>query len=374
MMKYFMNFLDSNRKHLGLIILTITCILISIGCIFVYSSSSIYALLTYNNTNYFFIRQLIFAAIGVFLLYVISSLNGKIYEDHFFKIYVVIICLLISVHFVGTGMEEVGAKSWIRIKSFGIQPSELGKILTVLTFSYFYKRGMFNIKQKSFKSFCIAFFMTILPLCSVLLEPDLGTCSIIAASLVFMLFFTSIPVMYFICTGAVGVLSLSVFMTFAAYRMNRIKAFLDPWAYSQGIGYHIIQSYYAISNGGLLGQGIGNSKQKYLWLPEQHTDFIFSIITEEVGFIGITVILLLFLIFFILCLYMAHTKKNLFQKFSIIGLGSLITYQAFLNVAVAVGLFPITGVTLPFISYGGSSLICSCINVGIILSIYDAKC
>ena len=202
------------------------------------------------------------------------------------------------------------------------------------------------------------------------MEPDLGSASIMSAGLVGMLFFTRIPLKFFVVMGASGAAFLSMFMTFAGYRMARIEAWLDPFKDPQGISYQIVQSFYAIANGGILGQGIGGSKQKFLWLPEQHTDFIFSIYCEETGFIGAVILIGLIVSMFVVILYMSKFKENVFAKFTIVGLGFIIAFQSFLNIMVVTGLFPVTGVTLPFMSYGGTSLVISCIMIGVILSLY----
>lgn len=363
------SFMEKNKKSLGFYLLILTFLLVAIGCIFVYSSSSIQALVKKDNVNYYFIKQLVFAVIGILSIVPIFGLGSYFYKKYFPFLYGGILILLIAVHFVGTGGSEWGAKSWIRFAGIGIQPSELAKIMVVMTFAYFLEQNAFNFKEDFYKAI-IAIALIGLPIVLVLLEPDLGSVAITATGIVGMLFFTEIPLKFFIILGASGAAVLSMFMKFAAYRMNRIAAWRDPFADPQGISYQIVQSFYAISNGGLLGQGIGGSKQKFLWLPEGHTDFIYAIYTEETGFIGASILILLFLSFFVIVMYMAKFKENIFQKFTIIGLGFIITFQAFLNIMVVIGLFPVTGITLPFISYGGTSLVISCAMVGIILSLY----
>lgn len=363
------DFMERKQKDLGLYLLIVTFLLVAIGTIFVYSSSSIQALIKLDDMNYYFSKQLMFAILGILSIIPIFSLGSKFYKKFFKYIYGGILFLLILVHFIGTGGSQWGAQSWIRFGGIGLQPSELGKILVVMTFAYFLEQKAFDFRRNPYKAI-VSLGLVILPIALVLLEPDLGSVCIMAAGLVGMLFFTKIPLQFFIIMGGAGAAFLSMFMTFAGYRMARIHAWLDPFADPQGISYQIVQSFYAIANGGLFGQGIGESKQKYLWLPEGHTDFIFSIICEETGFIGATVLLLLILSMFVIIIYMSKFKKNIFCKFTIVGLGFLIAFQSFLNIMVTTGLFPVTGVTLPFISYGGTSLIISCSMIGIILSLY----
>lgn len=363
------SFMEKRKKDLGLYLLILTFLLVAIGCIFVYSASSIQALVKNDNVNYYFIKQLTFAIIGILSIVPIFALGSNFYKKYFPFLYGGVLILLILVHFIGTGGSEWGAKSWIRFAGVGIQPSELAKIMVVMTFAYFLEQKAFNFKEDLYKAL-FAIFLIGLPMVLVLLEPDLGSVAITAAGVVGMLFFTDIPLKFFVILGASGAAFLSMFMKFAAYRMNRIAAWLDPFADPQGISYQIVQSFYAIANGGLLGQGIGNSKQKFLWLPEGHTDFIYAIFTEETGFIGAAGLILLFVAFFVIIMYMGKFKENIFEKFTIIGLGFIITFQAFLNIMVVIGLFPVTGITLPFISYGGTSLVVSCSMIGVILSLY----
>ena len=365
----FNDFMLSRDKKLGHYLLVITLILVTLGCVFVYSSSSINAHVEYGNINYYFSKQAIFAVIGLIGMAIASFCTVYFYKKFFYVIYFGVIALLILVHLVGIGGDQVGATSWIRIGGFGLQPSELGKIIGVMAFAYFIDKDAFDYK-KDIKKTIFAIFLILLPITLVLAEPDLGSAAVMATGLVAVLFFTNVPLKYFVILGGCGVAGLSMFMTFAGYRMARIEAFLDPFKDPLGISYQIVQSFYAIANGGIFGQGLGGSKQKYMWLPEQHTDFIYAIITEEIGWIGATLIVLLFLALLVVIIYMGISKKGAFQKFTILGLGVMIVFQALLNIMVVTGLFPVTGITLPFMSYGGSSMISSCLTIGIILSLF----
>lgn len=282
--------------------------------------------------------------------------------------------LLILVHFIGVGAVEAGARSWIRFAGIGIQPSELVKFLYPCYFGYMMKARGFDIRKNKISKVVFNILLLILPVLLVLAEPDIGTAAILFCELAFMCFFTPIPMYIFGALGGTSVLGAIIILKKASLgmnRLNRLKAFINPWSDPKGIGYHIIQSYYAIANGGLLGLGIGNSKQKYMWLPEQHTDFIFSIIGEETGLWGTAFIILCFVLLFIFCALMYVNIKDEMAKYVILGIGFVIVFQAFLNISISVGLFPVTGITLPFISYGGSSIVCDCISVGIMLSFYQ---
>ena len=206
-----------------------------------------------------------------------------------------------------------------------------------------------------------------------MLEPDFGTGMVIVCSLIGLIFISGADFSIFIKLGVLGVIGIVILILIAPYRMDRITSFLDPWSDPLGSGFQMIQSLYAIGPGGLLGFGFLGSRQKHFYLPEPQTDFIFSIITEEFGFIGALTIIILFIILFYNIIKKAIDCNDLYGKYLIFGLSFLLMFQTLLNLSVVVGLVPITGVTLPFISYGGSSLIVSMISIGIILNINNRK-
>ena len=202
-----------------------------------------------------------------------------------------------------------------------------------------------------------------------MLEPDFGTGMVIVCSLIGLIFISGADFSIFIKLGVLGVIGIVILILIAPYRMDRITSFLDPWSDPLGSGFQMIQSLYAIGPGGLLGFGFLGSRQKHFYLPEPQTDFIFSIITEEFGFIGALTIIILFIILFYNIIKKAIDCNDLYGKYLIFGLSFLLMFQTLLNLSVVVGLVPITGVTLPFISYGGSSLVVSMISIGIILNV-----
>ena len=203
----------------------------------------------------------------------------------------------------------------------------------------------------------------------IMLEPDFGTAMVIVLTLTSILFISGVKLSFFVKIGIVGILGIIGLIAVAPYRMLRIVSFLNPWVDPLGSGYQIIQSLYAIGPGGLLGQGFLNSRQKQFYLPEPQTDFIFSIISEEFGFLGILIVTTFFGFIFYRIVKISLNCDNLFYKYLSFGLGFGIIIQALLNICVVIGLIPVTGVTLPFFSYGGSSLLVSMISIGIILSI-----
>ncbi len=338
------------------------------GIVMIYSASSIWAEYKFNDPFKFVKAQSAFFLIGIVLMLILRKINPKIYYDKANLILFGCFLLLVLVLIPGLGQVRNGSRSWFGIGGFGIQPSEFAKIgLTIYVSKYLAnnQKLMTDVKKGVFPILLVigVFFLLIM------LEPDFGTAMVIVLSLVSILFISGVKLSFFIKIGVVGLLGIVGLIIMAPYRMLRIISFLNPWVDPLGSGYQIIQSLYAIGPGGLLGQGFLQSRQKQFYLPEPQTDFIFSIISEEFGFLGILIVTFFFGFIFYRIVKIALRSDNLFQKYLAFGLGFGIIIQAVLNICVVIGLIPVTGVTLPFFSYGGSSLLVSMINIGIILSI-----
>lgn len=202
-----------------------------------------------------------------------------------------------------------------------------------------------------------------------MLQPDFGSGMVIVATGFVMLFICGVPIRYFVYFILTGIAGIVVLIISAPYRLQRITAYLDPWSDPIGSGFQIIQSLYAIAPGGLFGTGLGNSVQKYFYLPEPQTDFIFAIVSEELGFIGSVGTLILFILFFARCSYIILKTDDLFGKYIVVGIMSMLIIQVMINIGVVIGLIPVTGITLPFMSYGGSSLTITLLSIGIVLNI-----
>ena len=276
--------------------------------------------------------------------------------------------LLVLVLIPGIGSIRNGSRSWFGIGGFGIQPSEFAKLgLIIFTAKYLAKnqKNMSDVKKGALPIFLVigVFFLLIM------LEPDFGTSMVIALTLIALIFVSGLKISFFVKLGVLGLAGIVGLIVAAPYRMARIVSFLNPWSDPLGSGYQIIQSLYAIGPGGLLGQGFLNSRQKHFYLPEPQTDFIFSIISEEFGFLGVVIVCGFFFFIFYRMLRIALRSNDLFQKYLAFGLAFGIFIQASLNLAVVVGLIPVTGVTLPFFSYGGSSLLISMLSVGLVLNV-----
>lgn len=357
------------KKRSVEILLVVSVILISIfGIIMIYSASSIWAEYKYNDPLKYVKNQALFFIIGLILMFLVSKINYKFYLKKSNILLIGCIILLILVLIPGVGMVRNGSRSWFGIGSFGIQPSEFTKLaLIIFTSKYLMnnEKNMKNIKKGVLPILCVLIFVFGL----IMLQPDFGTGMIIVISIIGLLFVGGVSMKFFIGLGIIGVLGITGLILIAPYRLARILSFLNPWSDPLGSGFQIIQSLYAIGPGGLFGFGFLNSRQKHFYLPEPQTDFIFSIISEEFGFLGIVIVVTLFLTIIITGFKISKNCKDLFGKYLSFGIMFQLSFQALLNLMVVVGLIPVTGVTLPFLSYGGSSLLITLCSIGVILNI-----
>ena len=338
----------------------------------IYSSSSIWANYKFNDSFYYVKRQFVFFIIGIFLMLFVSKVDYKLYYKKANPILICCILLLILVIIPGIGSIRNGSRSWFGIGSFGIQPSEAAKLgMLIFTSRYLsnnsknlksYKRGVFPILGILFLLFGL-----------IMLQPDLGTGMILVISIIALLFIAGVNMKFFIISTIVGIIGVIILIIIAPYRMDRITSFINPWNDPLGTGFQIIQSLYAIGPGGLLGTGFLNSIQKHFYLPEPQTDFIFSVIAEEFGIMGAIVVTGLFSFIIYRELKISLNCKDLFAKYLSFGIIFQMAFQTLMNLMVVIGMIPVTGVTLPFLSYGGSSLLITMISIGIILNIGRQK-
>ena len=349
--------------------LLIAIILISMfGVIMIYSASSIWSEYKYNDSLKFLKMQSLFFIVGTILMNLISKIDYKKYKANANKILFVCFIFLFLVLIPGIGTIRNGSRSWFGIGGLGIQPSEFMKLgIIIFTSKYLSNnpKEIRNIVKGVFPILLITLFAFGL----IMLQPDLGTGAIILVSVVGLLFVSGVNMSFFVRIGIVGLIGLTGLIIAAPYRIKRIISFINPWTDPLGSGFQSIQSLYAIGPGGLLGMGLFNSIQKHFYLPEPQTDFIFSIISEELGILGILIVAILFITIFYRCIKIAISCNDLFGKYLVFGITFQLAFQTILNLSVVVGLVPITGVTLPFLSYGGSSLLITMISMGIILNI-----
>jgi len=355
------------KKFDRILFLTVA-LLSSFGLIMIYSASSIWAQYKFNDNFHYFKYQFVFLLIGILIMLFISKIDYKIYYEKASKILLICFILLILVLIPGLGSIRNGSRSWFGIGPFGIQPSEAAKLgMIIFTSRYLtnsnkflksYKQGVFPILGILFTFFGL-----------IMLQPDLGTGTILVLSIIILLFIAGVNMKFFFGIGIVGLIGIVILIIIAPYRMDRITSFIDPWSDALGTGFQIIQSLYAVGPGGLLGNGFGNSIQKHFYLPEPQTDFIFSIIAEEFGVAGAFIVVGLFSIILYRGVKIALNTKNSFAKYLAFGMTFQIIFQAIMNLMVVIGMIPVTGVTLPFVSYGGSSLLISMVSIGILLNI-----
>lgn len=333
----------------------------------VYSASHIWAAYKFDDSLYFIKRQVIFVILGLICMWVFARIDYHIYQKHSIGILIFALILMILVLIPGIGVVRGGSRSWFNLGLFALQPSEIFKIALIIYVSDYIARHYHQMKKirYAFKPLLVTLTGFIL----IMIQPDFGSGVVMCCSIVVMIMVTPFPFRYFLFLGGIGICGIVGMILTASYRMKRIMAFLDPFQDPLGSGFQMIQSLYAIAPGGLLGVGFDQSIQKHFYLPEPQTDFIFAIYLEEFGFIGGVVLILLYAALFLHCFHLSKKCHDLFGSFMLIGIVSVIGIQTFINLGVVVGLFPVTGVTLPLMSYGGTSLMVTLTEIGILLNI-----
>ncbi len=360
--------MSKRRKQSDFILTFSATILVSIGVVMVFSSSSVRALQDYGDPYYFLKRQLVWAAIGVLAMAVTSGIDYWHYRGLVKPALIINMILLVLVLIPGIGRLSHGARRWIAIGSQGFNPAELMKLTWVMYLGTGLSKGKERIKM-FFRGLAPYLVLTGIIFGLILKEPDLGTALSIAGTTFVILFTAGAAVFHLFGLAS---LAIPVFLwaaLSAEYRKKRLFAFLDPWSDPSGSGYHIIQALYALGSGGLFGAGLGGSKQKMLYLPEAHTDFIFAVIGEEIGFIGAALVLFFFFLFAWRGYRVAMTAPDSLGCLLATGITTMITLQALINISVVTASMPITGIPLPFVSFGGSSLLLTMASVGVLLNI-----
>ncbi|MBN1521621.1 MAG: putative lipid II flippase FtsW [Candidatus Aureabacteria bacterium] len=348
------------------IVIIVFC-LVAIGVVMIYSTSAIYASTRYQDYLYFFKRSLIWILLSVAGFFVGYFISYKWMGKCSFFVFLFAMGLLFLV-FTPFGVEAGGARRWVNLRFLSFQPSEIMKFASVLFLSSFMAKH--HEKSGSLTGFFIPVLMIIsLSTLPIFAEPDFGTSALIGSVGMMILIVAGAKIRYiaFLFFSMLPAVYLTVVQV--PYRLQRVLVFLDPWKEAKSTGYQIIQSFIAIQSGGIFGVGLGESRQKLFYLPEAHTDFIFSILGEELGFLGAVGVVVLFFLFIYYGLKIALRADNPFGKFFASGLVAMIGIQAFLNMGVVTGVLPTKGLPLPFISYGGTNLVMTMVAVGVILNI-----
>jgi cell division protein FtsW len=343
-------------------IITITALLIIIGILFVYSASIAYSLEIKNDALFFLKRHLMGLCIGFVLLIIIQKIPFSFIKDYSsiaFFISLVVTALTLSAYY---GVTVNGSSRWIKFFYIVFQPSELLKITSILYFS----RILAQKKVQKKDIVYLVFLMSIIDLL-LLQQPDFGGMILISMTVLILYMITHATALSSLITIFIGCIMSFFIIGLSPYRLQRIMTFLNPWSDPQGKGFQIIQSFIALGSGGFWGNGISHSSQKLFYLPMQHTDFIFSIIGEETGFFGCSLIIILYFLLFVYGLRISFLQKDAYKALVVMGFAILINVQALINIAVTCGLVPTKGIGLPFISYGNTNLVCSCIMLGFLI-------
>ena len=329
--------------------LVLTLIILTIGVLMILSASYARAYYTSGNPTKYFIKQLVFAFGGVGLMLITSRIKMSVFQRFSILLLVAAILMLALVPIIG--VEDNGAKRWIDLKVTTFQPSEIAKLAVILAFATM--ACVFGDKMKTFKYGVAPFAAVLLIIAGLLyLEPHLSATIIVLAIGAIMMFAGGTKLRWFILLGLAAGAAGFIIIGKMGYAMDRINSWRDPFSDLQGDGWQIVQSLYAVGSGGFLGLGIGQGRQKYLYLPEEHNDFIFAVLCEELGFVGAALVLLLFALLIIRGYWLALHAKNKYSALVVTGITSLLALQVFLNVAVVTNLVPCTGISLPFFSYG----------------------
>lgn len=355
-------------RNIRINLFTVSVVLICIGIVMIYSASSIYSLERYKDGFFFLKRHVSFLVIGLLLAFSVMCVDYRNLRKWARPLLVVSIILLVLVLIPGIGREVSGARRWFRYKIFSFQPSELANMALIIYIADFITRKSDVIKQ-FLKGFLPP--ICVLGLCAllILMQPDLGTTLAIGSVVFVMLFVAGARGMYLLSILLASLPMLCILIFSVPYRRARILAFLNPWADPRGSGFQIIQSQIALGSGGIFGVGLGHSKQKLFYLPAAHTDFIFSIIGEELGLLGTVGVIILFMLFIQQGIKIIKNAPDKFGYFLALGLVLMVSIKAIINIGVSCGVLPTKGLPLPFISYGGTSFIFDMVSVGILINI-----
>ena len=355
-----------DKRRFDFILLFAALVLVAIGIVMVYSTSAIIAGDRFGDPYFFLRRQAVYATIGFVLMILASLFPYEKLKRFAYPIFVVSVLFLIAVLVPGIGHRSGGAMRWLKIQTFSFQPSEFAKLGLVIFLAYLLAK-----KEEKIRSFSFGFLPPVLlsglVIALVMIEPDFGAAFFLTAMVFLLLFVSGARVIYI-----AGALFMAIPVAYAllmnvGYRHKRLLSFIRPWDDPSGTSFQIIQSFLSFGSGGFFGLGLGEGKQKLFFLPAPHTDFIFSIIGEELGLVGAMVVVLLFFILTLRGVQIGLSLEDRFGAYLALGITLMISLQAAINMGVVLGLLPTKGLTLPFVSYGGTSLIVNLIGVGILL-------
>ncbi|MBD3238548.1 MAG: putative lipid II flippase FtsW [Candidatus Moranbacteria bacterium] len=350
------------------LMITTFCLLL-FGMLVIFSAGFVLSMNNYGQPYYFFFHQLYFGVIpGLIVWFIAQNINYKIWERIAFPLFLLVLGLLMAVFIPGLGENYQGSTRWLNLGPINVQPTEIAKLAVILYLSAWLSKR--EQKIKDFTEGFLPFFAVILVMAVLIIkQPDIGTLGIIVIISVTIFFLAQGRLAHLLLLIMIGLLSLYLLIVFAPYRMARFTVFLNPETDPRGIGYQINQALIAIGSGGFWGNGLGLGRQKFLYLPEPIGDSIFAIICEELGMIGGFLVVLLFLIIAWRGYLITKRAQDTFARLVAGGITTWFVFQAFINIAAITSLIPLTGIPLPFISYGASALIVSLVGTGILLNI-----
>ncbi len=347
-------------------VVLLSFILISAGAVFLYSSSGIYSEMVFEDSFYYLKRQLLFIFLGLLAAVVAYKIDlDKVKNNSRLLLFLGIVALISVLFF---GVRAGGAKRWFRLSGFGMQPIEFVRIIYIIYLASFLEKKRYL--YKNFSRVCLPiYFVTAVLMMLLVLQPDFGNAIFIALISISLLYFTGIPFKFLFCTllGAIPFISIAFWKL--PYLRLRVLGFLSPWSHPESISFQLVQSFIAIGSGRLFGHGLGLSRQKLFYLPQAHNDFIFSIIAEELGFLGALSLILVYIFLIWNFIAILSRIEGLFRRLLLTGLTISFSYQVVINIGVCLGLLPTKGLPLPLISYGGSSMVASMVAIGLILNI-----
>ena len=358
----------SREKKPDLILLLVTLLLVTVGTVMIYSSSSILAMERFRDGQFFLKKQIFFLILGLLVMVLMTRIPYYKLRKLAWPGIAVSAILLIAIWIPHLGIRAGGAIRWLNLGVFSFQVSELAKVALILFLAHHLTQRANHIREIS-QGLLIPFGITGVIVGLILLQPDFGTTVIIAVITLMMIYLAGGRIVHLVGIAALFLPVAVWLLLHKTYRLTRLTAFLDPWKDPRNSGFQIIQSLIAFGSGGAFGVGIGDGMQKLFYLPEPHTDFILSVIAEESGFIGVGLILFLYIVLIVRGFQISLKAPELFGNLLAAGLTMLLALEAFINIAGVMGLIPLKGLALPFLSYGGTSLVMSLIAVGILLNI-----
>ncbi len=351
----------------GRLIFIAVYVLTGLGLVMTYSASAVYADHVYHNPYHFLFRQALYVLLGTLVMFATASVPVSFWKRNALSLILLAVFFLVVVFIPGVGKSAGGAQRWIGLGLFNFQPAEFAKVAVILYLSDYLARKKKMIRDGGLKIFLPPMLLVGLACSLILLQPDLGSCAFIFLMVAILIFFAGLRIRYVAAAAAIIVPVFYFLVIRVPYRASRVTAYLNPWNDPQGNGFQIIQSFLAFGLGGIKGVGLGQGMQKLFYLPSSYNDFIFAVITEELGLLGALFVILLYGAIFVCGIQMAEERTQDYDRMLIVALTLSMVLQALINMLVTTGLIPTKGLPMPFVSYGGTSIIFNFMAAGLLL-------